>query len=198
VHPTFTTGLEGSASFTRYDQLVLNDNTSYSGGVYGDWQTSPYFHLQARGGYTLFQFQHTSQTIQTGNFSAWYIGLTATHQITDRISYSLNGGHDLRLGIQADLVDEWYVTSAITWGIINNWTFQTGLSYQHGTQGVSNQGGNFTETYDWLAATFGLNHSITDKLTASLNYRFTLRSSDQASQEYTQNLVGVQLNYRLQ
>ena len=31
-----------------------------------------------------------------------------------------------------------------------------------------------------------------------LNYRFTLRSSDNASREYTQNVVGLNLTYLMQ
>lgn len=33
VHPRVTTGIEGTASFTAYDQMRLNDNISYSGGI---------------------------------------------------------------------------------------------------------------------------------------------------------------------
>src|SRR5438067_6524377 len=67
--PTITAGLEGTASFTAYDQKVLNDNKSYSAGVYADWQPGSYFHVQPRAGYTIFQFQQTSQTIQTGDLN---------------------------------------------------------------------------------------------------------------------------------
>jgi len=65
MYPGVTTGIEGTGSFTTYDQMVLNDNNSYSVGVYADWQPDKYFRCQPRFGYTIFQFQHTSQTNRT-------------------------------------------------------------------------------------------------------------------------------------
>lgn len=195
VHPTVTTGVEGTASLTTYNQLFLNDNNSYSGGVYADWQPDTSFHLEARGGYSTFIFQHNSPFVQTSDLNSWYVGLTATHQISQGVSYTLSAGHDISLGIQADAIEEWYFTPTINWSIIRNWTFTTGLSYQHGDQGLGNQGGNLTETFDWLGATMSVSHAITSRINAALNYRFTVRGSSIAMREYTQNLVGLQLTY---
>lgn len=198
VYPGVTPGVEGTVSFTSYDQTVLNNNTAYSLGAYADWQPGPYLHLQARAGYSIFQFQHTSQSIQTGDLNSWYVGLTATHQLSDSVSYSLSAGHDIRLGIQSDAIEEYYFQPGINWSIIKNWTFQTFVSYQHGNQGQASLGGNSTETYDWISGGLGVSHAITARLTAALNYRLTWRSSNEASQEYTQNLVELQLTYRPQ
>src|SRR5262245_40388404 len=38
VHPQVQCGLEGTVSFTRYDQPILNDNTAYSAGPFVSWQ----------------------------------------------------------------------------------------------------------------------------------------------------------------
>jgi hypothetical protein len=198
VRPELTTGLEGTVSLTKYDQMILNDNTSYTAGLYADWHPSRYLQATARGGYSIFDFQHTSAFIQTGNLDSWYIGLVITHNITQAISYSLSAGHDIRLGIQSDATEETYVTPAITWSIIRGWPFQTSLSFQHGKQGVANQGGNLVENYDWLTLGFGLNHSVTARLGMGINYRLTLRSSSVPAREYTQNLVGLQMTYQLQ
>ena len=51
-NPQLTAGLEGSASYTTYDQAVLNNNQSYSAGLYADWKPGPYLHVQPRAGYT--------------------------------------------------------------------------------------------------------------------------------------------------
>ena len=59
-----TVGVEGTASFTTYDQAVLNNNESYSIGAYADWEPGTYFHVQPRAGYTICKFQHTSQSAQ--------------------------------------------------------------------------------------------------------------------------------------
>ena len=203
VYPNLMAGIEGTASFTRYDKMVLNDNNSYSAGVYADWQPGKAFRIQPRIGYTIFSFQHTSQSsflqtnqpVQTSDLNSWYADLNITHQITDAISYSLDAGHEVQTGIQSDAVEDWYVRPAIRWNIIKNVGLNTSLSYEHGKQGAGNVANNLTEDFDWLGANLGVSYSILKKLSAGLNYRLTLRSSNVANNKYTQNVIGLSLTY---
>ena len=195
VYPGVTPGIEGTASFTTYDQMVLNDNNSYSAGVYADWQPGKAFRVQPRVGYTIFQFQHTSTAIQTSDLNSWYADLNLTHQITDAIGYTLDAGHEVQTGIQSDAIEDWYVRPAIRWDIIKHVGLNTSFSYEHGKQGVGNVLGNLSENFDWLGASVGVNYSILKKLSLGLNYRLTLRSSNIANNEYTQNVLGISLTY---
>jgi hypothetical protein len=193
VNPRLIAGLEATGSFTAYDQPVLNDNTAYSIGAYADWQPGSYFHLQPRAGYTAYMFDQTSHIMKAVDQDAWYADLTLTHTVSQAISYSISAGHELRLGIQADSIEDTYVRPSVTWNFIKNFAFTTSGSYEHGTQGAGTR--NFQETYDWFNAGLSLNHSITRKLSGSLSYRYTYRSSDSASRDYTQNLVALRLTY---
>jgi hypothetical protein len=197
VHPKVNTGIELTTAFTTYDQQQLNNNANYSAGVYADWQVSPTLHIQPRGGYTIYNFQQTSQAVQTSDVNSWYIDLNISHDVTKAISYSIDAGHELQLGVQSDLTEDWYVRPAVTWRFIKDLNFNTSLSYQHGKQGVGNVTGNLTENYEWLGANFSLSHALTSRFTLSLNYRLTIRSSNIPSNEYTQNVVGVLLAYTL-
>jgi hypothetical protein len=212
-NPQLTVGVEGGASFTSYDKDVLNNNSSYSAGLYADWKPGMYFHVQPRAGYTIYQFQHTSQSpdifnlsgvpapgvrsIQTANLDAWYADLTLSHDISKAVSYALSAGHEIRLGIQSDAVEDWYFRPNATWSIVRDLGLKTSLSYEHGNQGAGNVTGNVTETYDWFGGGMSLSYPLMKKVVLSLNYRLTLRSSN-ASQEYTQNLVGIELAYQPQ
>jgi hypothetical protein len=194
--PTISAGVEGTVALTRYNQTVLNDNNNYSAGVYGDWQPGSSLHASARGGYTITEFQHTSQSIRTEDLNSWYADVTVTHAVTEAISYSMSVGHEVRLGIQtADAIEDTYVRPTVTWNFIKGFPFQTFLSYEHGKQGVGNLTGNLVETYDWLGGGIGLTHAITDRLSASLNYRLTIRTSSTPSREYNQNVVSLMLAY---
>ena len=205
IHPQLTAGVEATASFTRYDEMILNDNSSYSAGAYADWQLGPAFHVLPRGGYTFYNFQDTSQSsagistsgsISTADLGSWYAGLTVTHQLTEVVSYSLSAGHEVRLGVQSDAIEDWYVRPSVDWKIIKNLGLQTFLTYEHGNSGMGNIQGNLTEIYDQFAGGLSLNHPITDRLSLALNYRLTLRSSTStANREYTQNLVSLVLTY---
>jgi len=196
-HPTVTAGLEGTVSYTAYDQTVLNNNTAYSAGVYADWQPGHYFHLQPRFGYMIYQFQQTSQSIKAVNQNAWYLDLTATHDISDAVSYSFSGGHELTLGIYGDTIEDWYLRPSVSFKIIKNLTLNTSFSYQHGTQGLGNFTGSLAENFDWFTWSIGLSRPLIKRLTIGLDYRLTLRASNYPSREYNQNLVGLQLTYNL-
>lgn len=201
VHPQVNVGVETTATLTRYSGNgassgnQLNDNDAYTVGPYVTFRPGQYIQLTARGGYTTYQFQQTSSTIQTSSQDSWYAGLTFSHQPTEAISYSLTAGRDVALGTQSDLTEDWYVRPNITWNVIKDWSLNTGMFYQHGTQGTGNVSGNFSENYDWYGGSVGLSHALNSRFTLGLNYRLTFRSSDQPNNGYTQNLVGLQLTY---
>jgi hypothetical protein len=44
----------------------------------------------------------------------------------------------------------------------------------------------------------GATYALMRKLNVGLNYRFTIRSSDSANREYTQNVVGLNFTYLMQ
>ena len=67
-----------------------------------------------------------------------------------------------------------------------------------GNRALGNVAGNLTETFDWLGADVGASYSILKKLSLGLNYRLTLRSSNIANDEYTQNFVSLSLTYQTQ
>jgi hypothetical protein len=196
VYPGVTAGIEGTGSFTTYDQMVLNNNNSYSVGVYADWQPGKAFRVQPRFGYTIFQFQQTSTNIQTASLNSWYADLNITHQITDAIGYTLDAGHEVQTGIQSDAIEDYYVRPAIHWNIIKNVNLNTSFSYEHGNQGVGNVKGNLTETFDWLGVDVGAGYSPMKRLSVGLDYRLTLRSSNIANNEYTQNMITLSLTYQ--
>jgi hypothetical protein len=213
-NPQLTAGLEGSASYTTYDQAVLNNNQSYSAGLYADWNPGLNLHVQPRAGYTIYQFKHTSQSIpdyylfpyipptspsiQTSDLNTWYADLTVSHQATKAASYAFSGGHEIRLGIQSDAVEDWYFRPNITWTIIQDLGLNTSLFYEHGTQGAGNVMGNLAETYDWYGGALMLSYPLMKKLLLSLNYRLTLRSSNIPDRDYAQNIVGIKLSYQPQ
>ncbi|HEU5396123.1 MAG TPA: hypothetical protein VFV81_03085 [Verrucomicrobiae bacterium] len=194
-------GVEASGSMTRYRQNVLNDNNSYSGGVYADWRPGSFFRVQPRAGYVRYLFQNNSPNLKTSDLGTWYASVNVSHQAADWMSYSLEVGREVGLGLQADVNEDWYVRPAISWSFIKEFPFQTSLFFQHGKQGagstllVPNQNLVGSETYDWYGGDIAVSHPITKQLTLGLDYRLTQRSSSLANRGYTQNLVSLQLVY---
>ncbi len=206
VSSHLTTGVEGTAAFTTYEQSVLNGNAAYTAGGYADWHPGKAFAATVRGGFTTYQFQNTSKasgtnaSIHTGNLNSWYGSILLSHQPRESLSYSLEAGHEVQLGIQSDLLEDWYVRPSITWKIIKNMNFTTALFYEHGEQGVADKGGNLRENFDWYGGQLLLQQRLTKRFTVGAIYRLTLRASDSktSNQGYTQNLIGLQLTYHPQ
>lgn len=210
VHPRITTGLEATASFTRYDQMMLNNNSSYSIGAYADIRPDESISIQPRAGYTLYDFQQSSTNIQTASLSSWYADLNISHDITKTISYSLDAGHEVQLGIQSDVTEDWYVRPAINWNVIKGWGIRTAFFYQNGTQGQGSTYGpfrlNYSQNFEWYGGSLSLSHPLTKRLDLALNYRLTLQSATSSESfasltgnlpgsHYAQNLVELTLTY---
>jgi hypothetical protein len=198
VNPALTAGVEGSGSINTYDNSVfLNNSIGYSAGLYGDWHPGHYTDVQLRGGYTEYSFEQSGQVAAAANANAWYLGLTASQDITETISYSISAGHELILGLQANTVEDWYFRPRINWKLMKNLTFNTSVGYEHGQQLLATQTGS-SENYDWFWVGVGANYGLTKKLMLGLNYRLTKRLSDVGSRDYSQNMVGLRLSYLLQ
>ncbi len=195
VHPQMQAGFEGTASFTTYDQATLNDNANYSAGLFATWQPGSVLRISPRAGYTFSQFEQSSTFIRTEDLSSYYYDLTVTHDITEAFSYGLSVGHDVRLGIASDVIESTYVRPNLTWRAFKRTSLRFGFFYEQGEQGVGNQSGGLAEEYDWYGANVGASWSITKKVTLGASYRLTIRTSDQAAREYTQNQVGLTLTY---
>jgi len=195
VHPRITTGIEANIPFTSYDLPVLNDSVGYSGGVYAQWQPNSFISIAPKVGYTLYDFQQTSFFIRAKNQTSWYADLTVKHAITSAISYSFSAGHELRLGMQADSIDDWYFRPSLTWNLLRAVALNAGVTYEHGTQSAQGVLGAGGENYDHVGGNLGLAYSVTKHLVATLAYRYTVRSSNVIFREYTQNLIGLQLTY---
>lgn len=192
-----TAGIEGSADFTRYHENVLNNNNSYGVGGFADWNASKYLTVRSRLGYQTFQFDDTSETVQTSDFNSFYGDLELVHQATKAISYSIGVGHETEQGIQADLIEDWFCRSIVEWKVFKALQVNGSISYMHGKQGAGNVAGNLTENFDWVSVGAGANYQMTKRFSLGLNYRLTTRSSDVSSRSYTQNDVGFSLTYQI-
>lgn len=200
LRPDLVAGVEGTVSLTAYEDDLLNDSVGYSGGLYADWRPSAAFRVAPRVGYSLYSFDQTSRYLPAADRDAWYVGLTLTHAPRETVSYSVSVGHELRLGAQSDMTEVTYFRPSVTWRIMKDLTLQTSVSYEHGQQGLASRTQpQVNETYNWYGGGLSLGYPLMKRLQASLSYRITVRSSDvnTADRDYTQNLVGLMLTYRL-
>ena len=200
-----TTGVEGTASYTDYQQDVLNNVTSYTAGVYGSWHPDTAISIVPRLGYSINQYAQSAQ-LQTSDLDGWYCDLNWSHQITRAIKYSIDLGHNINPGVQSSADETTFANLSLNWHFIRSFSFQPQFSFQHGVQGAGSTviGAGVTnpvllpsggETYNWYSATIGFGYDITSRFTASVNYTFTDRTSSLPNRGYVQNVIGLQIAY---
>ncbi len=204
LNSKLTAGLESTASYTYYNQDVLNNSTSYSIGVYGDWRPDSFLEIQPRLGCAIDVFGQNSQSVQNSTLNSWYADLKISDKVRRSVNVSLDAGHLISAGAQSDIVEDYYANAGIVWNFIRGLAFQTSLFFQHGNQGEGttliapmNPYANLVsnEIYNWYGGGLGLTHAITRRFDLGLNYQFTQRASSLADRGYTQNLVGLMLTY---
>jgi hypothetical protein len=216
LSPDLITGVESTASFITYSEDVLNNNQSYSVGVYTDWKPGSYFHVTLHGGYSIYDFDQTSQStevfnespsggvnggttgqgIRTSDLSTWYAGLTISHQITKVIGYSASFDHEVVPGVQSDASEVTSVGPAANWSITKNLNLHSFVNFEHAQQGLGNISGNVNETYNFLNCGLSADYAIVTTLLVSLSYRRAMRYSNLDGGSYAQDLVSLKLTYR--
>ncbi len=191
VHPTATVGLEAGFSPTLYHQPLLNNSTSLSGGVYGEWRLSEHIRFQPRVGLSYYTFDSSPIFGSQPANTAYYFGLRWEHNISQTVSYSLDSGRDLRPGIWGSLSDLFHAGLNLSWRGIRNVTLTGGPLYEDGSEKF----GYRDDQYTRIGFNVGASYQIMEKLTASLGYRFSIKDSSNYVWNYTQNVVTATVNY---
>jgi hypothetical protein len=216
IRPNLTAGVETTASFTSYSGEVLNNSQNYSAGLYASWKPDSFFAVNVRGGYSLYDFNQTSQStgfflesptgaavappssggIRTANQNSYYAALTLSHNITQKISYGVNINHEIVPGVQSDANELTSVGASGSWSITKAVSLSSSVGYQHGQQGVGNISGNLNETYDFVNGTLSAGYNITTAMMLRLTYRRASRLSTVEAGGYGQDLVSLTFTYR--
>ena len=195
LKPAMVLGLELGGSPITY--TTPTTNTPYTsanqwnvGGFY-DTPVSDYIHFTGHAGYTVYTPEAGDAAVSTGDFTGIYADLNITHRLNQYVDYSLSGGRNIQATYWGGTVDRYFAYWQANWKIVRKVTLGTSFRFEHG-QYLSTGG----EIYDQYGPEVRLSRVITDKLTASLDYQFYWRTSDQPNLSYTVNIVSLNFDYR--
>ncbi len=196
VDSGLTVGLQSTASLVTYQEKQLNNNNIYTLGTYADWKPEDALTLHAGFGYSFYAASQTSILNRSQNpKNSWYANLNLTHQPLSYLSYSLSAGHEISPGFDTSAIEDSYIRPSATWALIKNVTLQTSLFYEYGDTIGNQLGGNNETHFSWYGGEINLSCRPYKKITTSVFYRLTFRTSNIEANEYTQNLVGLQFTY---
>jgi hypothetical protein len=190
-----TAGPEASVGLTAYDQHLLSDSVNYSVGAYADWRASAHLRFKPRAGYTFYTFSNPAQGASIPPDSgSYYFSLEMTDQLNEFTTIAIEAGRQLRLGVNSDLIDLWYVRPRVGLRLFEKVGLQPHFVYEQGTDS-----GNSVfvpnEQYTLLGGGISASYQLMQKVVLSLAYDYAVKSSDIPERNYHQNRIQVQVQY---
>jgi hypothetical protein len=191
VTPTIKVGVEGTGVFNYYNQHVLNDSTTYSGGGFAEAEITSNLKLRIAGGYQAINFDRNGSVGDTNDLSDYYANILVTHRLNAVISQSLSAGHENQLGVNSNYITLNYVRHTVTWNILRN----TLLSTEFFFEDAEESGGFIGEHFQRLGGAATAGYQLTPHVTLGLRYQYTTKDSDVALRDYNQNRVSFDGTY---
>ena len=194
IKPEMQVGIELGGGLLSYSGTTNAPPkaTQWSVGPFFDTQVSEHVHFRGSVGYTRYSPESDGTPGATvKEFSGVYAQVAISHQVNDRIDYTLSGGRSLSFAYFGGTIDLYYARLQANWKIMQKVTIGTSLEYDHGSQVA----GSGSEAFDRYGAGITLGRSLTKKLSGSLGYHFFWRESDVPGQGYAVNVATVNLNY---
>ncbi|MDQ2919964.1 MAG: outer membrane beta-barrel protein [Verrucomicrobiota bacterium] len=200
IAATSTTGVgvEGAFVDNRYDQDVLNDSKTYSGGGFVETQLTSYVKLRVAGGYQHIDFD--SNLVRFGPFfvfqdrgslNDYYFNALISHRINGAITQRLSLGHESQLGINSNYTVLNYIRHTATWNIINRTLLTTEFFYED----ANDSGGFIDEHLHRYGGALSLGYQLTRHVTLGARYQYTQKDSDVPLRDYKQNRVSLDGTY---
>ncbi len=192
IAPRTFVGLEGTYSISNYRQNTLNDSSGYSIGPFLDWAVSPYLRLVLRGGFEHRSFERGGLYGDTHNLDGWYGSIGITHRVNAYVTQTLSAGRTNELGFTSNFNTVYFVRYGVDWRANSQLTFHGEAFFED----VTTSGGSLEEALTRYGISLGASYQLTQRIGSSLRYSYTRKNSDNNANDYYQNRVTLDLNYR--
>ena len=154
----------------------------------------PTKHLKAviYAGYTIYSSDGVSSFSagKGGSTSAFYADFKLDHELNHVLTYSVNLGRQIRLGVNSDTTDIIYTTLDLNWNLLRKVTLHTPIRYQHETFGST-----LSTESDTYQTGLGAGYRLTESTYLNAHYNFTYVSSSVVGGSYYQNQLVLDLRY---
>jgi len=193
LKPELLAGLELGGTLFRYsasERAHLADALQWTIGPFLDVQLSEYLNCRGGAGYSAYAPQDNEATATAEHNCGLYAHIALTHELNQFVDYTLSGGKNITFALYSGTVDLAYARLRTNWHFIRKCGLAISLTYEHGTDVAV--GG---ETFDRFGPGISLERSLTDSLTAGLEYQFYQRDSNLPNHGYSTNILMARLIY---
>jgi hypothetical protein len=204
VRPELLLGVEAGGSVITYSENTpantpgnkagTPDAVQWNTGVFGSEQISDYISARLDAGYTEYTPDNAEAGLVTSDTSGLYFSLSLTHRVNRFFSYTLSAGRTTDLGVYGQAQTYYYVRLDSNWKIFKDYIISTPLWWQQGSW-IYNSAAGISD-YQQIGLGFSVTRMVTQKLSATIGYRFVRETSDLATLTYTVNEVDLNLSYQ--
>jgi hypothetical protein len=203
---TMSIGLEGAYVNTYYDQNVLNDSQTLSGGAFFETQITPNLRLRVAGGYQQIDFDNNGLILDPNDLEDYYANGLLSHRVNSVLTHSLSAGHESQLGVNSNYITLNYVRHTANWNILYHTLLSTELFYEDaeesGTGSIILVGPGIplfnpfgSEHIHRYGGALTLGYQLTQHVTLGFRYQYIQKDSDQPLRDYSQNRVSLDGTY---
>ena len=187
----WTVGLKAAYTLTDYLQTVQNDATSCTLGPVFVFKASSFITVDAVAGYSVSTFDSSGTIQDSSEFRGFTGQLGIRHVLNSRASHELRASQGRDLGLGSNFYDITALSYAIDARLQRRVTLHGKVTYEHSRASIV--GGETAERY---IAYLGAGFQLAREWSGSLGYTLSLKDSNLAGRDYTQNRMTFQLSRR--
>ena len=187
----WTVGLKAAYTLTDYLQKVQNDATSYTLGPVFVFKASSFITVDAVAGYSVSTFDSSGTIQDSSEFRGFTGQLGIRHVLNSRASHELRVSQGRDLGLGSNFYDITALSYTIDARLQRRVTLHGKATYEHSRASIV--GGETAERY---IAYLGAGFQLSRDWSGSLGYTLSLKDSNLAGRDYTQNRMTFQLSRR--
>jgi len=193
LRPEIVTGVEAGGSIVNYDQTTTTSPgaAQWNTGVFGQMQISEYLSARVSGGYTMYMPDAVAGNENIRDQGDFYFQVLLAHNVNKFLDYTLTAGRSIDFQYYGQPYDRYFVRLNPTWKFIRKFSLATPLWWERGTEVYVN-----AASYDQYGIGVTVGRQLTEKLSGQVYYRFVKETSELASWNYINNIVGLSLSYR--
>ena len=196
LRPEFLAGIEAGGGFFHSGQSAstpVPDATQWNTGLFIQAQISQYLSAEFHAGLTGYLPQPTATLTNLSATTGLYFQLSVSHRVNRILNYTLSAGRSTDYA-NYGVPDEYYfVRWQPEWNLFRKISLSTPIAWEKGTQLATGAAGT---SFNQISAGISAGYSLTKKLSGTLSEQFVRETSLRSAENYTVNIVGLNLSYQ--
>lgn len=197
LQPYLRLGLQGSASTITYfagssqGANSLNDGISFMLGPFASGNITRYTTWSAGVGWQISQFNENNNPLNTGNASNPYFYFSISNELNRYFTHGFSASFETAPSYQSNFVQLFTLSYNFSWILIRDWSLGGSVFFNNGSESP----GPNSQDYNQAGFNLGLGYQLTKNWFANVYYSLIGRGSTVPGDQYSQQIIGVNLNY---